>query len=234
MNCNETRKLLSEYMDKELSRGSAESVRLHLLKCSNCSLALKQMEENSAVLSNLAEEEVPEEFYRGLDEKLDGASRSAVKWFGQFLTFRNGAALVSGVLIGLIAGGVIFRAGTPGSEKLSVTKVVIPAGEMAKAGLKIEQIRKKYDTASAAVTDNNAQSNIPGITPKRYVVVLNPNRMDMFMDDLKSVGAVRNGSPYGMKAGYVSGAKSARLEFELEEDTLTAGNAAYGAIQGGK
>ncbi len=234
MNCSEIRKLLSDYMDKELSRGAAESVRLHLLKCANCSAALKQMEGNSAALANLADEEVPEEFYRGLDEKLDGASLPVVKWLGQFLTFRNGAALVSGVLIGLVAGGVIFRAGTPGTEKFSVTKVVIHAGEMAKAGLKIEQMRRKYDAAAVAETGGSAQSNSTGIMPKRYVVVLNPNRMDMFMDDLKSVGAVRNVSPYGMKAGYSSGVNSARIEFELEEETQPAGNHADGAVPGGK
>ncbi len=236
MSCNETAKLLSDYMDKELSPGAAESVRLHLLKCSKCSLALKQMEENSAALANLADEEVPEEFYRGLDEKLDLASLPMVIRLGQFLTLRNGAALVSGVLIGLIAGGYIFRAGTVGSEKPAVTKVVIPAGALAKAGQKIEEMKKKYDSSVVAENAGTGQAGAARVTPKRYVVELDPGRLDMFMNDLRSVGAVKSASPYGMKAGSVrgTGLRNTRVEFELIEETQPGSNPATGAVSGGR
>ena len=142
MSCNETRKLLSEYMDSELSRGAAESVRLHLLKCGKCAAELLQMKENAAALKNVSEEDIPEEFYRGLEAKLDGAELPLWKKLGPVFTLRNTAVLASGVLIGLIAGGLIFRAGPEAAAKVSLTKVVIPAGEMAKAGEKIEEMKK--------------------------------------------------------------------------------------------
>ena len=236
MSCNETRKLLSEYMDDGLSRGAAESVRLHILKCGKCSAELKQMKENSAALSRLSEEEVPEEFYRGLEAKLDGAELPFWKKLGPVFTLRNTAALASGVLIGLIAGGIIFHSGTNSGEKVALTKVVIPAGEMAKADRKIEEMKKKYDASADAGAGNACQADGARILPKRYVVELDPGRMDMFMNDLKSVGAVSGPAPYGMKAGFgaVSGPRNARIEFELIEETQPAGTSAQGSVSGGR
>jgi len=223
-------------MDSELSRGAAESVRLHLLKCGKCAAELLQMKENAAALKNVSEEDIPEEFYRGLEAKLDGAELPLWKKLGPVFTLRNTAVLASGVLIGLIAGGLIFRAGPEAAAKVSLTKVVIPAGEMAKAGEKIEEMKKKYDASAVAETGSFAQNGGARVIPKRYVLELDPGRLDMFMNDLRSVGSIRSASPYGIKAGSVSGngLRNTRVEFELIEETLPAGNLAPDAVSGGR
>ena len=226
MKCNEVKILLSELMDGELSAGVKESVNIHLKKCGACAATFALLRRTAEELKTIPDEEVPEQFYSGLDRKLASAERPLLLRFAGIFTPSNIAVLASGLIAGAFIGALLVgsylntgRSIMTGAAKQGERKIVLSTGDLAAAGAKIAELKKKYETTgvSAAVQEKGDL-----ILPKKYLVVLDEGRYDDFLNELHNVGAVKNRSPEAGRVSYPysMNARQTRIELELEEEII--------------
>lgn len=81
MDCVKIRKLLSAYMDRDLDRGTYQSVEMHLEKCEECREELLSLKDMIAELKSLDNLEAPEGFIRKVQEQIEHPSWSdTIRW----------------------------------------------------------------------------------------------------------------------------------------------------------
>jgi hypothetical protein len=225
MDCREIDKLLSEYIDGALTPGLSESVKLHLSRCGKCSRALKQLESVLGSLKEIDDEEVPENFYAGLDKKLEAADLPWWRRAAAFLTLRTASLIAAGAVCGVVLGLVLAspsaknKAARPVQPK-DYSHMIIKTKDLASANSKIEQIKKKMgkDQASGGTEAK--------IVPKRYVITVNNEQdLDELVRELKEAGCAPE---YGVSTeersrlqGFPASAGSLRrmtIDLELQEE----------------
>lgn len=101
MKCNEVKRLLSAYFDKELSEDKLLRIKEHLRYCSSCSSELKKIEKVHKLMEAFPVLEVGPYFESQIIERIDEESKKSKKRFSLGLKFAISFAL-GGLLILLI------------------------------------------------------------------------------------------------------------------------------------
>ena len=79
MNCNDARRHASAYLDRDLTLGQEEDLRLHLAACPDCRAEMASLEKVRGLVSSLPETQPEAGFYaaiRGRIEELESGAEA--------------------------------------------------------------------------------------------------------------------------------------------------------------
>lgn len=216
MECKDLKELLFDYYDGSLSSFKKEAVVKHLLSCKRCDLAYSTLKEALNYIKSVPDEELPGEFYSGLDKILDEACTPFYKKYRTFLNLRNMAAGTLGVLAGVIIGVFVSSyssdkdlmlsfgsAGQTAEDKVkssslagkkTANKMVMKTADIYKASYDLDRIVGGFEgTATESVLsrlpENPSARNAP-VLHKKYIITVNAGQYENLIKQLNGLGYI--------------------------------------------
>jgi anti-sigma factor RsiW len=108
--------ILTDYIDGELHKNSAENVESHLLDCSDCRAFLKEVKNNMALpLHRAAHQPVPAELWDTIKQKIEQENQEVSPWanfvdgFKGILAFPRMVPIFGSLAVMLLAGSVTLH-----------------------------------------------------------------------------------------------------------------------------
>ena len=235
MECRDVTGLFSDYYDGTLSAYKKEAVAKHLLTCKKCGLQYKTYRDALTYIKAVPDEQLPEEFYAGLDRKLEAAGKPWFYKVQMYLNMRGVTAGVLGVVIGLLAGVFVssslsIKSLAPGRgvETVSNKAVIAPAekekntgrlmmrtGNVYKASYDLGRLVNRFDNAGLEAVEPAVDPSMP-VIHKKYIITVNAGQYDDLVKQLNGMGYVMK-LPDKKELAEIKKLKATdQIKFELE------------------
>ncbi|MFH1075058.1 MAG: zf-HC2 domain-containing protein [Candidatus Firestonebacteria bacterium] len=234
MECKDLPGLFSDYYDGALSAFKRETVIKHLLSCKRCSLKYKTYCEALAYIKTVPDERLPEEFYTGLDRKLEEAGKPFFMKLQAFLTMKNVSVGVLGVIFGLIVGvyinysliiktpplGDVVQTSSGKAEKEKNTgRIIMRTGNAYKASYDLDRFVNGFDNAGLEAVTAGAgskQEPIMRVLHKKYIITVNAGQYENLVKQLNGLGYIMK-LPDKKELAAIKKLKAAdQIKFELD------------------
>ncbi|MCF6093869.1 zf-HC2 domain-containing protein [Microaerobacter geothermalis] len=143
MDCSTSRKLIHDYLDKEIQASSLRKLREHIKECKDCARHLKELEKTEALLYNLSPMTISPQFTAKVLEKLpvEHKSKRIGRWFRNH-PFVTAASLFLILMLGSIVSawnadqeGFSFSSPKPQQLIINHEKIIVPEGEVVSGDL---------------------------------------------------------------------------------------------------
>ncbi|OGF45369.1 MAG: hypothetical protein A2452_04180 [Candidatus Firestonebacteria bacterium RIFOXYC2_FULL_39_67] len=208
MECKELTGLFSDYYDNTLSVFKRETVAKHLLSCKKCNLRYKTFYEALAYIKQVPDEQLPEEFYTGLDRKLDETVSPFYIKFQSYLTMRNASVGVLGLVFGLIFGVYMSNSSTlkavPSGAALQTSfaakekekspgRIIMRTGNVYKAGYGLDGLVNRPDSTGFEFMNMGLESKqepLIRVLHKKYIITVNVSQYENLIKQLNTLGYV--------------------------------------------
>jgi len=203
MECKDLSELLSDYYDNTLSAFNKETVTKHLLSCKKCNLKYRTYCEALVYLKAVPDEELPGEFYAGLDKKINEVEQPFYLKYLPYLTLKNASVGVLGLLFGLVIG--VYFSGSltvktprvfpeqtvsaPVETEKSTGRIMMRTGNVYKAGFELDKLVNRYDNAGLEAV-SAGQEPVMRVLNKKYIITVNAGQYDNLVKELNALGYV--------------------------------------------
>jgi len=208
MECKELSGYFSEYYDNTLSAFKKERVTKHLLTCKKCALLYKTYREALAYIKTVPDEVLPEEFYRGLEKRLDEAAVPFYLKLKGYLTLKNISVGTLGVIFGLFLGVVLIgpmdvknSAGktgqtvsikdggsVPAEKEKTAGRMVMRTANVYQASYELGRLVNRFDNAGLEVLPGGQEDPFRSVVHKKYSITVNAGKYEALVKELNALG----------------------------------------------
>ncbi|MBI5640272.1 MAG: zf-HC2 domain-containing protein [Nitrospirae bacterium] len=147
MKCSEAHKLISPYIDSELSEKERNAVENHLNVCPGCRTELEETRQLQGLFEGVAEYKAPYGFQTRVMANL-AAGRPAKRYSIPILTrFAEAVAVIGVIAIGMISGASLVKGPSPEKAQIMVASLSLdlfeptPPGSLGGVYLAMTEVR---------------------------------------------------------------------------------------------
>ena len=150
MNHTKMQRLLSAFVDHELSETEAKTVREHVEGCSSCQRRILELGLIRARIREAATADLPDNFVYTVQRSIRHDQQESVMWLGPERFARNVVVTLCVIVFGVVAFGSVLKPQQPLGEERYLSSE--PTDSAAHAVLGSQRIISKEDVMFAALT----------------------------------------------------------------------------------